>query len=148
MPLVVLATAAAIIASQALISGAFSLTQQAIQLGYAPRLDIDRTSHQEMGQVYVPQVNWGAHDLHDPDRDRLRIVDRARGGLRHCRDADDGDHGQCCVVVATERWGWPIVASLVTGLFLVIDLAFFGANVLKIAHGGWLPLVIGWLLHH
>ena len=58
VPLVVLATAAAIIASQALISGAFSLTQQAIQLGYAPRLEIDHTSHHEMGQVYVPQVNW------------------------------------------------------------------------------------------
>ena len=93
LPLVALATAAAIIASQALISGAFSLTQQAIQLGYCPRLDIEHTSHHEMGQVYVPQVNWALMVSTIVDRHRIRIVDRAGRRVRHRRDADDGHHG-------------------------------------------------------
>ena len=147
VPLVVLATAAAIIASQALISGAFSLTQQAIQLGYSPRLDIQHTSHHEMGQVYVPQVNWALMIC------TILIV--VGFGSSTALAAAYGIAVTLTMVitaillqvVATERWGWsPIAASAVTGLFLVIDLAFFGANALKIAHGGWLPLVIGWLL--
>ena len=147
VPLVVLATAAAIIASQALISGAFSLTQQAIQLGYSPRLEIDHTSHHEMGQVYVPQVNWALMIC------TILIV--IGFGSSTALAAAYGIAvtltmvitAMLLQVVATERWGWPpIVASLVTGLFLIIDLAFFGANALKITHGGWLPLVIGWIL--
>ncbi len=147
LPLVVLATAAAIIASQALISGAFSLTQQAIQLGYCPRLDIEHTSHSEIGQVYVPQVNWAL---------MLSTIAIVIGfGSSTALAAAYGIAVTLTMVitavllqvVATERWGWsPIVAYMVTGLFLTIDLAFFGANALKIAHGGWLPLVIGGLL--
>ena len=145
IPLVVLATAAAIIASQALISGAFSLTQQAIQLGYSPRLDIEHTSHHEMGQVYVPQVNWALM------LSTLVIV--VGFGSSTALAAAYGIAVTLTMVitaillqvVAVERWGWsPVLAWAVTGIFLVIDLAFFGANVLKIAHGGWLPLVIGW----
>ena len=142
-----LATAAAIIASQALISGAFSLTRQAIQLGYcpAPRDRPHLASRDGTGLRAAGEL--GAHGLHHRDRDRLRIVDRARGGLRHRRDADDGDHGHAAAGRGDRALGLAaVVASLVTGLFLVIDLAFFGANALKIAHGGWLPLVIGWLL--
>ena len=147
LPLVVLATAAAIIASQALISGAFSLTQQAIQLGYCPRLDIDHTSHHEMGQVYVPQVNWALMVS------TILIV--IGFGSSTALAAAYGIAVTLTMVitaillqvVATERWGWPPwVAYAVTGVFLTIDLAFFGANALKITHGGWLPLVIGWLL--
>jgi KUP system potassium uptake protein len=147
LPLVGLATAAAIIASQALISGAFSLTQQAIQLGYCPRLDIDHTSHHEMGQVYVPQVNWALMVC------TIFIV--IGFGSSTALAAAYGIAVTLTMVItavllqviAQERWGWPpVVAYAVTGVFLVIDLAFFGANVLKIAHGGWLPLVIGWLL--
>ena len=147
LPLVGLATAAAVIASQALISGAFSLTQQAIQLGYCPRLDIEHTSHHEMGQVYVPQVNWALMVS--------TIVIVIGFGSSSALAAAYGIAVTLTMVitavllqvVATERWGWPpIVASAVTGVFLIIDLAFFGANVLKIAHGGWLPLVIGWLI--
>ena len=147
LPLVVLATAAAIIASQALISGAFSLTQQAIQLGYCPRLDIDHTSHSEMGQVYVPQVNWALMVS--------TIVIVIGFGSSTALAAAYGIAVTLTMVitaillqvVATERWGWsPVVAYAVTGVFLTIDLAFFGANALKIAHGGWLPLVIGGLL--
>jgi KUP system potassium uptake protein len=147
VPLVLLATAAAIIASQALISGAFSLTQQAIQLGYCPRLDIDHTSHHEMGQVYVPQVNWALMIS--------TIVVVIGFGSSTALAAAYGIAVTLTMVitaillqsVATERWGWPpAVAYAVTGLFLIIDLAFFGANALKVAHGGWLPLVIGGLL--
>ena len=142
-----LATAAAIIASQALISGAFSLTQQAIQLGYCPRLDIEHTSHHEIGQVYVPQVNWAL---------MLSTIAIVIGfGSSTALAAAYGIAVTLTMVitavllqvVATERWGWPpAVAYTVTGIFLTIDLAFFGANALKIAHGGWLPLVIGGLL--
>jgi len=147
LPLVGLATAAAIIASQALISGAFSLTRQAIQLGFSPRLDIEHTSSDEMGQVYVPQVNWGL---------MLSTIAIVIGfGSSTALAAAYGIAVTLTMVitavllhvVATERWRWPTgLVFAVTGLFLTIDLAFFGANVLKIAHGGWLPLVIGALL--
>jgi KUP system potassium uptake protein len=147
LPLVALATAAAIIASQALISGAFSLTQQAIQLGYCPRLDIEHTSHHEIGQVYVPQVNWALM--------LSTIVIVIGFGSSTALAAAYGIAVTLTMVitavllqfVATERWGWsPAVAYTVTGIFLTIDLAFFGANALKIAHGGWLPLVIAGVL--
>jgi KUP system potassium uptake protein len=147
LPLVGLATAAAIIASQALISGAFSLTQQAIQLGYCPRLDIEHTSHSEMGQVYVPQVNWAL---------MISTITIVIGfGSSTALAAAYGIAVTLTMVitavllqvVAIERWKWPpLLAYSVTGIFLTIDLAFFGANVLKITHGGWLPLVIGGLL--
>jgi KUP system potassium uptake protein len=147
LPMVALATAAAIIASQALISGAFSLTRQAIQLGYCPRLDIEHTSHHEIGQVYVPQVNWAL---------MLSTIAIVIGfGSSTALAAAYGIAvtltmvitAVLLLVVAIERWHWPPAAAfVVTGIFLAIDLAFFGANALKIAHGGWLPLVIGWLL--
>jgi KUP system potassium uptake protein len=147
LPLVAIATAAAIIASQALISGAFSLTQQAIQLGYSPRLDIEHTSHREMGQVYVPQVNWALMVS--------TVVIVIGFGSSSALAAAYGIAVTLTMiitavllqVVAVQRWGWPpAVAYLVTGIFLTIDLAFFGANALKIMHGGWLPLVIGGIL--
>jgi KUP system potassium uptake protein len=146
-PLVVLATAAAIIASQALISGAFSLTRQAVQLGYSPRVDIEHTSSHEMGQVYVPQVNWA-----------LMVSTIAIVIGFESSTALAAAYGIAVTmtmvitavllhVVATERWGWPPpLVFAITAVFLTVDLAFFGANVLKIAHGGWLPLVIGALL--
>jgi KUP system potassium uptake protein len=144
LPLVGLATAAAIIASQALISGAFSLTRQAIQLGYCPRLDIDHTSSHEIGQVYVPQVNWALMVA------TIAIV--IGFGSSTALAAAYGIAVTLTMVitavllhvVATTRWKWPLpLAIAVTSIFLSIDLAFFGANALKIAHGGWLPLVIG-----
>jgi KUP system potassium uptake protein len=143
-PLVALATMAAIIASQALISGAFSLTRQAIQLGYAPRLDVEHTSSHEMGQVYVPQVNMALAV------GTILIV--IGFGSSTALAAAYGIAvtmtmvitAMLLYVVERERWHWPLAVSLiVTTLFLIIDLAFFGANLLKILHGGWLPLVIG-----
>ena len=92
LPLVGLATAAAIIASQALISGSFSITRQAIQLGLAPRLEVEHTSAREMGQIYVPQVNWALMVCHPDHRGGLWIVYRAGGCLRHCRHTHDGHH--------------------------------------------------------
>jgi KUP system potassium uptake protein len=144
LPLVGLATAAAIIASQALISGAFSLTRQAVQLGYCPRLAIDHTSSHEMGQVYVPQVNWAL---------MLSTIAIVIGfGSSSALAAAYGIAVTLTMVitavllhvVAVERWGWPRgLVFTVTAIFLSVDLAFFGANALKILHGGWLPLVIG-----
>jgi KUP system potassium uptake protein len=142
--LVILATAAAIIASQALISGAFSLTRQAIQLGYAPRLTVEHTSSWAMGQIYVPQVNWvlaigtilivigfgssGALAAAYGIAVALTMIITAI--LLH--------------VIAVERWRWPLPAAVaVTATFLAIDLTFFSANLLKVVQGGWLPIVIG-----
>jgi KUP system potassium uptake protein len=147
LPLVGIATAAAIIASQALISGAFSLTRQAVQLGYCPRLDIQHTSSREIGQVYVPQVNWAL---------MISTVLIVIGfGSSSALAAAYGIAVALTMVitavllhvVAAERWGWPRpLVFAVTGVFLSIDLAFLGANALKILHGGWLTLVIAALL--
>ena len=142
-PLVLLATCAAVIASQAVISGAFSLTQQAIQLGYSPRFNIRHTSAQEMGQVYIPEVNW-----------MLMIV--TLGLVLWFRTSTNlaAAYGMAVTstmvittmlayVVTRERWKWSAwKAGLVAGSFLLTDLAFFGANVIKIQHGGWFPLVL------
>lgn len=146
-PLVALATAAAIIASQALISGAFSLTRQAVQLGYCPRLQINHTSSREMGQVYVPDVNWALMVC------TIAIV--VGFGSSGALAAAYGIAVTLTMIITAillhvvmlERWKWPkAIAYSVTGMFLAIDLSFFGANVLKILHGGWLPLVIGAVL--
>jgi KUP system potassium uptake protein len=147
LPLVGLATMAAIIASQALISGAFSLTRQAIQLGYSPRLDIDHTSSEEMGQVYVPQVNWGLMVATIV----IVIGFQSSGALAAAYGIAISMTMVITAVllhvVATERWKWPLpLALMLTGTFLVVDLAFFGSNLLKFLQGGWLPLLIAWFL--
>jgi len=140
-PLVGIATLAAIIASQALISGAFSLTRQAILLGYAPRLDIEHTSHHEMGQVYVPQVNWAL----------MFCTIAIMLGFR-TSTALAATYGIAVTitmvitaillhVVMTQRWKWPLWAALlITGVFLTIDVTLMSANLLKVVRGGWLPL--------
>jgi KUP system potassium uptake protein len=147
-PLVVLAMMAAIIASQALISGAFSLTRQAIQLGYSPRLDIQYTSSQHQGQIYIPQVNWGLMFA------TLGLV----LGFR-TSSALAAAYGMAVTLtmlittmlaylVARGAWGVPrAVAGSLALFFLVIEFAFFGANLTKIAHGGWFPLVIGAIVY-
>jgi KUP system potassium uptake protein len=143
VPLVVIATAAAIIASQALISGAFSITRQAVQLGLAPRLDIEHTSAREMGQVYVPRVNSALMVA------TVLIVlgFRSSGAIAAAYGIAVTLTMVITVlllyVVMTERWRWPVpVAAVIMGVFLTIDLAFFGANALKILDGGWLPLAV------
>jgi KUP system potassium uptake protein len=143
-PLVALATAAAVIASQALISGAFSLTQQAIQLGYSPRLDIDYTSTEEKGQIFVPQVNWALM----VSTIGLVVGFRSSSNLA----AAYGIAVTMTMVITTvllyfvarRVWRWNLaVAGSIAAFFIAIDLAFFGANALKVVQGGWFPLVVG-----
>ena len=147
-PLVVLSAMAAVIASQAIISGAFSLTQQAIQLGYSPRFDIQHTSAHEMGQVYIPEINW-------------MLMLATLGLVAGFRSSTNlaAAYGMAVTltmiittllafVVARELWHWSLWrAGLITAAFLSLDLVFFGANVLKIQHGGWFPLVVAALVY-
>jgi KUP system potassium uptake protein len=143
-PLVGIATAAAIIASQALISGAFSLTQQAIQLGYAPRLDIEHTSSHEIGQVYVPQVNWALMVATTLIVIGFRSSSALAAAYGIAVTMTMVITALLLYVIARERWHWPTsFAVAVIAVFLTIDLSFFGANLLKVLQGGWLPLLIG-----
>ncbi len=144
LPLVVLATMAAVIASQALISAVFSLTHQAVQLGYSPRMAIQYTSAETMGQIYVKQVNWGLMLA----TITLVLAFRSSTNLAAAYGiAVTGTMGITTVlayVVSRHVWGWNrLTAGAISIVFLAVDLAFFGANVLKIAHGGWVPLLIG-----
>ena len=147
IPLVVLATAAAIIASQALISGSFSLTRQAIQLGLAPRLDVEHTSARERGQIYVPQINWALM----AGTVLIVIGFRTSSNLAAAYGIAVTMEMLITVfllyVVMTERWRWPVAAAgSVTALFLLVDVTFFGANAVKILQGGWVTLAIAALL--
>jgi KUP system potassium uptake protein len=142
IPLVILATMATIIASQAIISGAFSLTRQAVQLGYLPRVHIVHTSPEEIGQIYIPVVNG------------LLMVATV-GLVLGFRSSDNlaaayGVAVSMTMVITTflayfaarDRLHWGAGAALlVTGLFLVFDISFLAANLAKIEHGGWFPLV-------
>jgi KUP system potassium uptake protein len=141
-PLIGLATLATVIASQAVISGVFSLTRQAIQLGYLPRMTVCHTSAAEIGQVYIPRVNW----LLLAGVLALVLGFRSSGNLAAAYGISvTGAMAIDAVLaglVAAWRWGWGPVAALVFGAFLLIDLAYFGANALKIPSGGWFPLVV------
>ncbi|HEY3968441.1 MAG TPA: potassium transporter Kup [Planctomycetaceae bacterium] len=143
IPLVILATAAAVIASQAIITGSFSLTLQAIQLGYCPRLTIEHTSSQQKGQIFVPAVNW--------------LLMCACIGLVlgfHSSSNLAAAYGIAITitmvittvlffVLVKDRWKWSLPLAIgVSALFLTFDLSFFGANATKLAHGGWFPLVV------
>ena len=143
-PVVIIATMATVIASQALITGAFSLTMQAVQLGYLPRVSIRHTSAQERGQVYVPAINW----LLMVACISLVLTFRSSSSLA----AAYGVAVTTTMVTTTlllfvverERWKWPLAGALgLTVLFLMNDLAFWGANITKVPAGGWFPLVIG-----
>jgi KUP system potassium uptake protein len=143
-PLVALATTAAIIASQALISGAFSLTQQAVQLGYSPRVNIVHTSKTEAGQIYIPEVNTALMI------GCLLIVlgFRSVGALSAAYGiAVTGTMSITTILfylLARSRWNWSLMHALSFAIFfLIIDLAFFGSNALKILHGGWVPIIVG-----
>ncbi len=143
-PLIILATLATVIASQAVITGAFSVSRQALQLGYLPRMHIQHTSESEQGQVYMPRVNWGLMIAVMA----LVIGFGSSGDLAAAYGiAVTGDMVITTLlasVVFTEIWRWSkLKTGLLVALFLMIDLAFFGANVLKIPDGGWVPLVMG-----
>jgi KUP system potassium uptake protein len=146
-PLVGLATAAAVIASQAVISGAFSLTMQAVQLGFCPRLKICHTSSREFGQIYIPAINWAL---------MLGCIVTVLGFKSSSNLA--AAYGVAVTstmvittvlfyVVARECWGWNRWATgALAAAFLIIDFAFFGANIIKVAHGGWFPLLLAVLI--
>jgi len=142
-PLLVIATLATVIASQALITGSYSLTQQAIQLGFSPRLTIKHTSGETKGQIYVPEVNH-----------ILMVICIMLVFAFQSSSALAGAYGisvmgtmmitSCLLfVVAQRRWEWSLwQAALMTGCFLAIEIPFFGANIPKIADGGWFPIVL------
>jgi KUP system potassium uptake protein len=143
-PLVALATMAAIIASQALISGAFSLTQQAVQLGYSPRVNIIHTSKTEAGQIYIPEVN--AILMIGTLLVVLGFKSSSALGAAY-GIAVTGTMAITTILyylLARSRWNWSVLrAGSLTAGFLIIDLAFFSSNALKIMHGGWVPIAIG-----
>jgi KUP system potassium uptake protein len=146
IPVVVVTTAATIIASQAVISGAFALVQQAIQLGALPRLDVRQTSDEQIGQVYVPQINW----LLAAAVIGLVLGFRSSDALANAYGiAVAGDMLVTTLLVAVVAfgvWRWPRLAVVVVaGVFLALDLTFVSANVHKIPAGGWFPLVVGGL---
>jgi KUP system potassium uptake protein len=144
VPLLLLATAAAIIASQAVISGAFSLTRAAIQMGYCPRLTIMHTSERAIGQIYIPFINWML----------LAAIIALVVGFRNS-DNLAGAYGIAVTmamlidsilifVVMRRLWNWPVpVAILIATPLLLIDLTFLASNALKIPEGGWFPLLVG-----
>ncbi|MHB8481928.1 MAG: potassium transporter Kup [Nitrospiria bacterium] len=143
-PLVILSTVATVIASQAVISGAFSMTHQAMRLGYSPHMETQQTSEQEIGQIYLPGINWTL----------LLAVIALVLGFRNSTSlaaaygiAVTGTMMITSIlafIVVRTIWGWGWVrGGLLIVFLLTIDLAFFGANAIKIEEGGWLPLVFG-----
>jgi KUP system potassium uptake protein len=142
-PLVALAAAATVIASQAVISGAFSLTMQAVQLGYMPRLEIDHTSERERGQIYIPSVNWALMfaciGLVLGFRSSSNLA--AAYGVAVTTDMVFTTILFAVVARSRFRWGIPAVLAHAT-TFLVVDLAFWAANIIKVPHGGRFPLVV------
>ncbi|HEU5125541.1 MAG TPA: potassium transporter Kup [Verrucomicrobiae bacterium] len=143
-PLVMLATSATVIASQALISGAFSLTMQAVQLGYFPRLKIEHTSSMEKGQIYIKHVNWFL---------MIACIGLVIGfGSSSNLAAAYGIAVTITMIITTilfffaaqRLWKWtPLKTAFICVPALALELAFFGANIFKIANGGWFPLVVG-----
>jgi KUP system potassium uptake protein len=143
LPVVLLATAATVVASQALISGAYSLTRQAVQLGYLPRVTIVHTSGKTEGQIYIPEVNWGLMIACLA----LVVGFRASSNLADAYGiAVTGTMAITSVLfyfVARERWHWSAArAGVLLAVFLTFDLAFFVACSAKILHGGWFPLAV------
>lgn len=144
LPLVAIATLAAIIASQAMISGAFSLAQQAVQLGYLPRLTIVHTSGEARGQIYVPEIN---HFLLVAC---LTLVLAFRSSSALAAAYGIAVVGTMCCTsllvyqVLRRRWAWPVAVAVATvAAFLAIEVPFFAANLAKFSHGGWIPLAVG-----
>ncbi|TAM98486.1 MAG: potassium transporter Kup [Rhodanobacteraceae bacterium] len=146
-PMIVLATVAAVIASQAVISGAYSMTREAVQLGYSPRMRVVHTSSRMSGQIFVPWINGML----------LVLVLVAVIGFRSSENLGAA-YGIAVtgtmvtttllmLIVAARQWRWKLPWVVMVGaLFLIIDLAFFGANLLKVEHGGWFPLALGILV--
>ncbi len=143
-PMILLSTLATVIASQAVISGAFSITRQAIQLGYVPRMQVRHTSDQEIGQIYIPFINWTLLT----GVALLILGFKSSSNLASAYGiAVTGTMAMTTILAFTvvwASWKWPLPVVLGgAAFFLTIDLAFFGANVPKILDGGWFPLATG-----
>ncbi|HEY3431711.1 MAG TPA: potassium transporter Kup [Rhodocyclaceae bacterium] len=144
LPMVALAAVATVIASQAVISGAFSMTQQAIQLGYSPRLEVHHTSAKEIGQIYLPGINWTLLAA------VIALVIGFGSSTNLAAAYGIAVTGTMVITsilafcVAHWLWGWPLWRAALGALpFLVVDTAFFAANAVKVSDGGWFPLVFG-----
>lgn len=142
LPLVILATMASVIASQAVITGVFSVTKQAIQLGLMPRMEIVHTSESAMGQIYVPAVNWVlmlcVFGLIIGFKSSTAIASAYGVAVALTMVLEIG----LLVVVARKIWGWGTAGMVMLGFFMLVDLIFFTSNALKIPQGGWFPLVL------
>lgn len=144
LPLVGLATMAAVIASQALISGAYSVTKQVIQLGYLPRLQIQHTSTRDTGQIYMPFVNWSLFVMIVLAVVLFRSSSNLAAAYGIAVTLDMTITTVLTFFVIRYGWGYPLALCIAaTGFFFVIDLAFFSSNLLKLAEGGWFPVLIG-----
>jgi KUP system potassium uptake protein len=144
LPLVVLATAATIVASQAVISGAFSVTRQAIQLGFLPRMAVRHTSASEMGQVYVPAINWLLFVAVVALVVGFRSSSNLASAYGIAVTATLAIDTVLAFVVIRKMWNKPLWLTLAGAAgFLAVDLAFFAANTTKILHGGWFPIAMG-----
>ena len=142
-PMIGIATAAAIVASQALISGAFSLTRQAVQLGYIPRVTVIHTSSTQIGQIYIPEVNWALWVGCLTLVVGFRNVSNLAGAYGIAVTGTMIITTLLLHTIMCERWRWPPWrARALTSLFLAVDVAFFSANLLKIREGGWFPIVV------
>jgi KUP system potassium uptake protein len=140
-PMIAIATAATIVASQALISGAFSLTRQAVQLGYSPRVTIKHTSSTEIGQIYIPEVNWAV------GLSTVALVLGFKTSSALAAAYGIAVTGTMMITtllfhrVMRDLWGWPLwKAAPLSALFMLVDASFFGANLIKVEEGGWFPL--------
>jgi KUP system potassium uptake protein len=143
-PMIALATAATVIASQAVISGAFSLTKQAVQLGFLPRMTIVHTSAREMGQVYIPSINWLLCAVVLAAVIGFGSSSRLAGAYGVAVTATMLVDTLLTFFVIRYGWGYPLwLCIFATGSFALVDLAFFSSTLLKIGDGGWFPLVIG-----
>jgi KUP system potassium uptake protein len=144
LPLVGLATMATVIASQALISGAFSVTKQAIQLGYLPRLNVRHTSVHDTGQIYIPFVNWGLFTAIVLAVVMFKSSTNLAAAYGIAVTLDMLITTVLTFFVIRHGWKYPLwLCLLATGFFFVVDVAFFSSNLLKLFAGGWFPLMIG-----
>jgi KUP system potassium uptake protein len=142
-PLIVLATCAAIIASQAVISGAFSLTMQAVQLGLSPRMKITHTSSREYGQIYIPAVNWALMAGCIVTVIGFHTSSNLAAAYGIAVTSTMAITTVLFYVVARRVWNWNFLpTAALCSFFLIIDLAFFGANIIKFLEGGWFPLLL------
>ena len=146
-PLVILATMATVIASQAVITGTYSLTRQAIQLGYCPRLEVTHTSESEIGQIYMPWINWVLLAAVIGLVLGFETSSNLAGAYGIAVTGTMAIDTVLAFVLMRRLWHWPLwIAAPLLVIFLTIDLSFFSANAIKLFHGGWFPIVVAMML--